>query len=130
MRQAAFLHASYDKVRVVCSHALSYLDKIYYQDRIARPQRVKCRIEPDTPSVYRCANFVPNSLHLEVAPLFAAWINAARGRVAQQRVRRAAVEVGQVGRGISACVRVRRGDQGRHPTLFFFLQQPPSAHLT
>jgi transposase InsO family protein len=50
--------------------------------------------------------------------------------VARQRVRRAAVEVGQVRRGLSACVRLRRGGQGWDPTVLGLLQQPASAHGT
>jgi len=40
------------------------------------------------------------------------------------------MEVGQVRRGLSACVRLRGGSQGWDPTLFFLLQQPASAHVT
>jgi putative transposase len=42
-------------------------------------------------------------------------------RLARQRVRRATVEVGQVGRGLPACLRLRSGGQSRHRKLFCLL---------
>lgn len=58
---------------------------------------------------------------------------AARGMatatyVARQRVRRAVVEVGQVRRGLSACLRLCGSGQGWDRKISCLLQRPASAH--